>query len=449
MRPTKINNNQEDLFKQRLSAQLNPQHELLILANKITWEELEEDFANLFAGKAEFRGRPAKPVRLIVGLLLLQHMHNLSDEEVVRSWIENPYWQYFCGYDYLQWQFPINPSSLTRWRHRLGEEKLKKLLSMTVSVALESGTITKKDLQTVMVDTTVMEKNIEFPTDTKLLEKARQKMVSLAKSHKINLRQNYNLISKRCLRKIGGYLHAKQMKRANKLQKSFRTIVGRVMRDCKRKIKDDLELQAIFAQILDQTKHLLERKRYDKNKLYSLHEVNIDCISKGKAHKKYEFGCKVSLSMTLQKNRAIITSAQALHGNPYDGHSLQGAIDASRRVSGVKVEQAFVDKGYKGHGVLDSAVFISGQRRGISKSIKQQMKRRQAIEPHLGHLKNKLKLGLCRLKGIIGDKVNVLLSAAAYNLRLILKRLRLLLVEILQCILMPTNLLLVSNSKFV
>lgn len=436
MRPDKINNSQEDLLKSRLSNQLNLRHELLVLSSHIPWDKLEEEFADLCPG-SEFVGRPAKPVRLILGLLLLQHIHNLSDAEVVRNWVENPYWQYFCGFDFLQWALPVHPSSLTRWRKRLGEERLERLLSVTVKVAIDTGTIERKDLETVVVDTTVMEKNIEYPTDTKLLEKARSKLVSLAQKHNLVLRQNYNFVAKKLSRKIGGYLHAKQMKRAKKAQKELRTIVGRVMRDCARKIEGNMVLESEFRTILSQTKHLLERKVNDKHKLYSLHEPDVECIAKGKAHKRYEFGAKVSLAIAAKKGRAIIASAQALPGNPYDGHTLRGALAHCNKITGIEVSKAFVDKGYKGHGVEGAEVYVSGQKRGVTTATKKQMKRRQAIEPHIGHMKNKLKLGLCRLKGIVGNVANVLLCAAAYNLRLVINRLRFLLFQILAGILEP------------
>ena len=171
MRPTKTTNHQEDLFRNRLSNQLNPKHELLQLSKMIPWHTMEEEFAKIFDEKQAV-GRQATPVRLVVGLLLLQHMHNLSDQNVVRMWVENAYWQYFCGYDHLQWKLPIDSSSLTRWRKRLGSERIEKILSMTVEVAVDSGFITKRDLEDVIVDTTVMPKNIEFPTDVKLLEKS-------------------------------------------------------------------------------------------------------------------------------------------------------------------------------------------------------------------------------------------------------------------------------------
>jgi len=433
MRPPRITNHQEDLFKNRLSNQLNPKHELLQLSKMIPWDSLCEEFEQIFDDK-QVVGRPATPVRLVIGLLLLQHLHNLSDENVVRMWVENAYWQYFCGYDYLQWKLPIDSSSLTRWRKRLGPERVEKILSMTVEVAVDTGVVNKKDLETVIVDTTVMPKNIEYPTDTKLLEKARVKMVKLAREHNVVLRQNYNLVAKSILRKIGSYLHARQMKRARKAIKHFQTLVGRVVRDCERRIVGNEFLNKVFKSILEQSNHLLTRKKSDQNKLYSLHEPSVVCISKGKANKRYEFGCKVSLSITHKKGRSIITSAQALAGNPYDGHTLSCAINLSEDISGVKVIRAFVDRGYKGHGVTDCEVIISGQKRGVTAAIKKQMKRRQAIEPHIGHLKNEGKLRLCRLKGFVGDQINALLCAASYNLKQILSRLRDLFIEILKLI---------------
>lgn len=422
MRPKKTNNSQSELFKNRLSEELNPKHELRQLSTLIPWDSLEEEFAGIYEDKG-LGGQPPKPVRLIVGLLLLQHMHDLSDENVVRMWVENPYWQHFCGYDYLQWQAPINPSSLTRWRGRLGKEKLEKILAMTVSVAVSSGTIKQKDLKSVTVDTTVMPKNITHPTDSKLMERSRVRLVKLATKHGIKLRQNYNLVCKKLTRKIGGYLHAKQMKRAAKSIKKLKTILGRVQRDISRKIASNELLQTSFASEISKAKSLLQRKKSDKNKLYSLHEEDVVCISKGKAHKRYEFGCKVSLSIA-NSGPGIVTGSEALAGNPYDGHTLAAALSLSEAISGVAPSAAFIDKGYKGHKCETPKVFISGQRRGVTASIRKKLNRRQAIEPHIGHMKNEGKLRLSRLKGFAGDQANAILVAAAYNLKLILNHLR-------------------------
>ena len=218
MKPVKIQTEQSHLFKNRLSNQINMRHELVILSKVINWDALDTEIGSMHKDTIK-GGQPPKPVRLMVGLLLLEYLKNLSDEEVVRNWVENPYWQYFCGYDFLQLEMPIDPSSLTRWRNRLGTEKLEKILGMSVKAAIDARVIKQEELKAVIVDTTVMPKNIAFPTDTKLLDKSRQRLVKLASENGIELRQNYNRTSKSLLRQIGGYLHAKQMKRAKKVQK--------------------------------------------------------------------------------------------------------------------------------------------------------------------------------------------------------------------------------------
>ena len=428
MKPIQIDNSQEDIFRGRLSRELNPKHEMMVLAMMIHWSDLEVEFATLYQSESNVGGQPPKPIRLMIGILLLQHLHNLSDEQVVRGWVENPYWQHFCGYDFLQWKCPINPSSLTRFRHRLGSVRLERILSLTVAVAVKSEAIKVTDLKKVIVDTTVMPKNIEFPTDSKLYNKARIRLVKLATKNGIELRQNYNLTAKTLLRKISGYLHAKQMKRARKAIKHLKTIVGRVVRDVERKIGSSVNLAEIFAPILHQSRQLMLQERTSKNKIYSLHEPDVHCISKGKAHKRYEFGCKVSVTTT--RKQGLVINSEALPGNPYDGHTLKAALESSERITGIEIESAFVDKGYKGHGVESdplrnhTKIFISGQRGGLTNSIKKQLKRRSAIEPMIGHMKQEGKLGLCRLKGIIGDQINAILTGVGHNLRLILNHLR-------------------------
>jgi IS5 family transposase len=428
MKPIQIDNRQEELFQPRLCDQLNQKNELLVLGRMIPWGDLEIEFADLYQSNSSVGGQPPKPIRLMIGILLLQHLHNLSDEQVVRGWVENPYWQHFCGYDFLQWNFPINPSSLTRFRNRLGLARLEKILSLTVAVAVKSEAVKVKDLKKVIVDTTVMPKNIEFPTDSQLYNKARERLVKLAAKNGIALRQNYNLTAKTLLRKISGYLHAKQMKRARKAIKHLKTIVGRVVRDVERKIGSSENLAEIFTPILNQSKQLLLQERTSKNKIYSLHEPDVACISKGKAHKRYEFGCKVSLAVT--NKQGLVVSSEALPGNPYDGHTLNQTLELAEKITGVEIDSATVDRGYKGHSVESdplrnhTKIFISGQRRGLTKSLKKQLKRRSAIEPMIGHMKQEGKLGLCRLKGIVGNQLNALLTGVGHNLRLILNHIR-------------------------
>jgi IS5 family transposase len=295
-------------------------------------------------------------------------------------------------------------------------------------VAVKSEAVKVKDLKKVIVDTTVMPKNIEFPTDSKLLGKARERLVKLAVKNGIALRQNYNLTAKTLLRKISGYLHAKQMKRARKAIKHLKTIVGRVARDVERKIGSSANLAEIFTPILNQSRQLLLQERTSKNKIYSLHEPDVACISKGKARQRYEFGCKVSITTT--HKQGLVISSEALLGNPYDGHTLKPALESSERITGVEIDSACVDRGYKGHGVESdplrnhTKIFISGQRKGLTKSLKKQLKRRSAIEPMIGHMKQEGKMGLCRLKGIVGNQLNALLTGVGHNLRLILNHIR-------------------------
>lgn len=430
MQPQKIDNSQEDLFLPRLSSILNPRHEMLTLEKMVPWDELSAEFSDCYSSNDKKGGCPPKPVRLMIGLLLLQHMHNLSDELVVDRWCENPYWQYFCGYDLLQWKIPIDPSSLTRFRNRVGDKRMGKILSLTVNIALQSKFIEKKDLKKVIVDTTVMPKNIEYPTDSKLYEKSRVQLVKLCQKHNIPLRQNYNQLCKKIIRRLGGYLHAKQMRRARREIKSLKIILGRVQRDVTRKISSNKDLIAIFQPALDLTTRLLTQKSKDKNKLYSLHEPEVVCISKGKSRNRYEFGSKVSLVMTHKKS--LITSAQSLDKNPYDGHTLKSALENAQIITKTKIATGYVDKGYKGHGIdaeeSNIKIFISGQRKyngkNLTKTIKKHLKRRQAIEPIIGHMKNDGRLGLCKLKGVIGDKINAVLAACGHNLRMILKHLK-------------------------
>lgn len=423
MKPKKVDNRQKEIFKNRLSEELNPRHELVKLGHRIPWDVIEKELGEVHVDNG-LGGQPPKPVRLMVGLMLLQNMNGLSDEAAVALWIENPYWQYFCGYDYLQWEMPIDPSSLTRWRKRLGSEKIERILALTVTTAVRVKMVKEKDLATTIADTTVMCKNIEFPTDSRLLNKSRKRLVELAKEHGLELRQNYNLVCKRLERKIGGYFHAKQMKRGNKAVKQLRTFVGRVYRDIERKISGNESLREAFRNELDMCNHLITRTKQSKKKLYSLHESGVECIRKGKRHKQYEFGCKVALMIPHAKGNGLIIGCKAVHGNPYDGHTLQSSIEQTERITKVKVKESYLDRGYKGNDAKDVQTFISGQRRGISKVQAKKLKRRSAIEPHIGHMKKIGKLGLCRLKGKLGDEINATLAAAGYNMKLILNYLR-------------------------
>lgn len=419
MKPKRTDHREGRLFEIRLSDQINPKQPLCRLSQLLDWDGIEKDLEQLFFAD---KGRPGQSVRLMVGLLMLQHMFDISDEQVVEAWVENPYWQHFCGYDYLQWEVPTDRSSLTRWRDRLGEAGFDLILSYTIKAAKEAGIVAKKDLNQVTVDTTVMEKNISYPTDAKLYHRSRERLVKLAKNLGIELRQTYVRVAKTALVKTGRYAHARQMKRAKKQIKKLKTFLGRVVRDIDRKSKKLKISTSGLKEELRIAKRILEQERRSKNKIYSVHEPDVECISKGKVHKRYEFGNKVSLVLT--HGIGVALNAKALHGNPYDGHTLKDALEGAEKNSGTNIKRAFVDKGYRGHGIEDKSIIISGQKKGMTPHLKKLLKRRQAIEPHIGHMKSDGKLDRNYLQGKTGDKNNAVLVGIGHNLRLIFRAIK-------------------------
>jgi transposase, IS5 family len=419
MRPKKqASAPQIDLFRNRLENILNRRHELYRLGDLIAWEQFESQFGKLYAEE----GRPGIPIRLMVGLTYLGHAYNLSDEEVVRRWVENPYYQYFCGETYFQHALPINPSSLSRWRGRIGEEGAELILKQTIPTGIASKAVQPQSLERITVDTTVQEKAVAFPTDSRLYNRSRIRLVKLALRCGITLRQTYKRLGAQALLKVGRYLHARQRKRADREIKRLKTFLGRVYRDIQRKIEGRDELQDHFLAELTLAGRLLAQEKKDKNKLYSLHAPEVECISKGKAHKKYEFGVKVSVATTNRDN--FVVGMFAEQGNPYDGHTLATALEQVKRLTGRMIERCFVDRGYRGHGIKETEILISGQKRGMTPQMKKELKRRSAIEPVIGHMKMDGKLGRNYLLGELGDKINALLCGAGHNIRIILKRLR-------------------------
>ena len=409
-----------DLFRNRLDNMLNHRHELYRLADLIDWSVFDTEFGSLYCPD---NGCPAKATRLMVGLQYLKHVYGVSDEAVVRRWVENPYWQYFCGAIYFEHQLPIDPSSMTRFRRRIGESGCELILQATVTAGINSKTVSRFQLRRVSVDTTVQEKAVSFPTDSKLLNRSRVRLVKLCREHGVVLRQSYARKGPQALFKANRYGHARQYRRMRSRVKKLHTYLGRVVRDIERKIANQAEKQVAFAEELGLAKRLLAQQKKDKNKLYSLHAPEVECISKGKAHKRYEFGVKASITTTNKSN--FVVGGMALPGNPFDGHTLTQALEQVRRMTGSVIEEAFVDRGYRGHGETQTTVYISGQRRGIkTQRLKCSLKRREAIEPVIGHLKSDGLLGRNYLKGTQGDQMNVMLSCAGHNLRLILRRLR-------------------------
>lgn len=428
-RPKPQDNGTQELFRAKLRNIINLGHELVRLGELIDWERLELHFAPYYCEA----GRPGLPIRLLVGLHLLKHIEGLSDEAVCERWERDPYMQYFCGEEYFQHAFPLERSGMTHFRKRVGAEALETLLQETLAAAYRGGALGVRATEAVAVDTTVQEKAIAHPTEHGLLRTAIEQLGRQAKKTGLRLRQSYVRVARRAAMKTGRYLHAQQKRRAKRQVKFLRVRLRRLIRDVRRKMAALPALAESSVERLEYTLgrawRIAQQQRGDKGYLYSWHAPETECISKGKARAPYEFGCKVSIATNLHpaKGGHFILQARALHGNPYDGHTLKQALDDVREIVGRSPLRVAVDQGYKGHrlaGHPHTAVFITGQRRGVTDKIKRWLKRRAVVEPIIGHAKNDGLLGRNWLKGRAGDRCNALLAAAGFNLRQLLRFLR-------------------------
>src|SRR5712675_936619 len=326
---------------------------------------------------------------------------------------------------------------MTRWRNRMGEDRLQALLQESLSVATKTEAIKPSELSRVIIDTTVQPKNVMFPTDARLLNRAREKLERLAKLRGVALRQSYERVGKFALIQHQRYAHAKQFKRANRMLKKLRTYLGRVIRDIGRKIENNGTLEAKFASLLPLARRVREQQQRQRGpKVYSLHAPEVECIGKGKAHRPYEFGVKVSVATTLKhcKGGQFVTHVKALPGNPYDGHTLETVIPDMEALIGNTIARILADKGYRGHNAPPDykfRVFLSGQKRGVTPKIKRELRRRSAVEPVIGHLKAEHRMGRNYLWYRRGDAANAVLAAVGYNFRRLIRWLRLLLCLIL------------------
>ena len=409
----------KNLLRPSLDEIINLGHLLARLAAQIDWGFLDQCFASACEAGP---GQPGLPTRLVAGLFILKHPHDLLDEALCARWLENPYYQYFCGELSFCHKLPFDRSSLTRWRQRLGEEQLVALIQESLSVAHKTGAIETKDLERVVVDTTVQPKAIAHPTDARLMHRALEKLVRLAKIDGVTLRQSYLRVGKRAAIMIGRYTHAHQFKRMRRELKFLRTRLGRVIR---RKIDGRPDLQARFNPLLDlAVKVSVQDHRQRGPKVYSLHAPEVECIGKGKARMPYEFGCKVSVAtpVTSPKGGQFVLHAKALHGNPFDGHTLGPFVADMEKLTGVEARRIHVDKGYRGHSYPNKfRVWISGQVRRVTTAIRREMKRRAAVEPVIGHIKAEHRMDRNYLKGRDGDRINAVLAAAGYNFSLLLR----------------------------
>jgi transposase, IS5 family len=417
----------DDLFRARLVNIIDLRHPLVRLAHETDWGFYEAAIEPLYAQA----GRPGVPVRFMVGLHILKHTFNLSDEEVCDRWVESPYFQYFTGEAYFRHELPHDRSSMSRWRARVSEQELARLLQESLRIAHKTGALRIRDLRRVTVDTTVQPKAITFPTDGKLIYRAMVRLRKLARRWGVELRQSYLRVGKLALIKSQRYAHAKQFRRHRREIKFLRTRLGRVIRDIDRKIEGNTSLEAALRDELALARRVRDQQRRQTGpKVYSLHAPEVECIGKGKPHKPYEFGCKVTVATTNARapGGQFVAFIAALHGNPYDGHTLKDTIAGVKAITGLEPERTFVDKGYRGHDYdKPTRVFRSGQKRGLTPLVKRSLKRRAAIEPVIGHMKEDGRLGRNFLHNRHGDRLNAILAGVGQNIRLLLRWFELLL----------------------
>src|SRR5215203_1951905 len=319
-------------FYSTFEEQLDHNHPLYILAHQIHWQVFEDAFSKHYS---QTMGAPAKPIRLMVSLLILKQLRNLSDESLVEQWSENVFYQYFSGETFYASKRPCVSTELVEFRKRIGEEGVELIFKESIRI---NGKDAEKDI--LSADTTVQEKNITFPTDDKLYKKIISKCQAIAEQENIELRQSYTQTVKklsviqRMKRRKGGNVIAR------KASKKIKTIAGRLTRELERKLTPQ-SLQEWGADLLLFQK-VLSQKKQDSNKIYSLHEPHVNCFSKGKEHKKYEFGSKVSLLIT-QKTGVIVGAinfAETIH----DSKTLPAALNQHQRLTGIKAKEVFVDR---------------------------------------------------------------------------------------------------------
>ena len=400
---------QREMFEVELEQMIDLGHPLVRLGKCIDWAWFEEA---LGATYHPTQGAPGISTRLMVALHYLKYQHDLSDEYVVGYWVENPYWQHFSGERYFRHCLPIDASSMTRWRGRLGEAGAEQMLRETIRAGIKMGVIRAGQLKRINVDTTVETKAIRYPTDARLYHRCRERLVKVARREGLAIKQSYRHVGKRLLMQSSRYAHARQMQRARACTRKLRTQLGRVVREIERQVTQPSEK---LAKLLETARRIHAQQRHDKNKVYSVHEPEVECIAKGKAGKPYEFGNKVSVAVTSRGGWFV--GARSFAANPYDGHTLAVQMKQVEQMIGQGVEQVHVDMGYRGHDYLGEAtVHVDKRTRGRTpRPLWRWMKRRAAVEPSLGHLKNQHRLERNRLKGITGDAVNAVLSAAGMN----------------------------------
>ena len=425
MRPKQIPTpgaGEADMFRNRLDNMIDTRHELARLAGLIDWQRFDDAFGALYAEK----GRPGLPTRLMAGLHLLKHARGISDDQVCAQWVENPYFQFFCGETYFQTRLPFDRTSMSVWRGRIGPDKLEQLLAETLAAAVRAKAVAPSQMQRVTIDTTAQTKAIAHPTDSHLLLRAIEWLNRLARKQGIDLRQSFLRLATRARREVGRLIHGRGHKQALRHLRKMRTWAGRLVRDIERKIEGRSDLALDCAPVLDRVKAFLAQKLDDKRKIYALHAPEVECIAKGKARTRYEFGVKTSIAVTNARadGGQFVLGIRTAPGLPYDGHTLKDQIAQVERLTGVAVARAYVDKGYRGHGLTSPDVHVTQSKALRTPTIKRELRRRSAVEAVIGHTKSDGLLERNHLAGARGDAINAILIGAGHNVRLLLAWLR-------------------------
>ena len=419
--------NQLNVFSPLLKQFIDPSHELVLLAEKIDWKYFEEEFAPHYSNT----GQPSMPIRMMVGCLLLKRLYNHGDETLAKSWVMNPYMQYFCGEAHFQHQFPCDPSDFAHFRKRIGASGVEKIFAYSVTF---HGEAVKSNL--VLSDTTVQENNITYPTDAKLAKRIIDHGARIAEKEGVRQRQSYKRVSKQLLRETYNATHPKRRKKAIKSGKKLKTLAGRVVRELDRILPDQVKEKyhqdlALYKQVLDQT-------RTSKNKVYSLHKDFTACIAKGKAHKKYEYGNKIGLM--INPKDLVIMSIEGFEGNPYDRNTIEPLLEQFEKHLNYLPKEVVYDRGGRGQSSIKGVSIATPKPPKVTDSSYQRRKarkkfrRRAAIEPVIGHLKTDFRMAQNYLKGRDSPRINAMLAATGWNLKKMMEKLKRQLLQLFHCL---------------
>ena len=412
-----LNQNQRDIFAPLLKDFIDPNHELVLLSNKIDWQYFENELGKYYSST----GKPSMPIRLMVSSLLLKRIYNLGDETLCKSWVMNPYMQYFSGMVHFTHEFPCDPSDFVHFRKRIGKEGIEKIFFYSACI---HGKDAKE--QTLLSDTTVGENNITFPTDAKLAKKIIDKCNQIAQKEDTSQRQTYVRVSKQYVRETYNSNHPKRRKKARSASRKLKTIANRLIRELERNLS--VEHLAFYNEKLSLFKQVLSQERKSSNKIYSLHKPFTACIAKGKAHKQYEFGNKIGLSVTSKS--LIINAIDSFEGNPHDSKTIAPLLNQVESYLNYSPKEVVYDRAGKGAKQIGSTKIITPSKplkkdsEYQKRTKRKKCRRRAAIEPVIGHLKANFRMGQNYLHGKDSPKINAMLAASGWNLKKMMKKLK-------------------------